>query len=109
MGFDFFLQSVSKHIQLNEAEISFVKSVITHRKLRKRQYLLQAGDVCRMETFIVKGCLRCYTVDDKGHEHVVMFGMEGWWISDFYSLLTGMPAQQNIDALEDSEVFCIDK
>jgi CRP-like cAMP-binding protein len=62
-----------------------------------------------METFINKGCMRSYKVDSKGQEHIVMFGIEGWWISDFYSFLTETPAIQHIDALEDSEVFCIDK
>jgi CRP-like cAMP-binding protein len=106
---DFFLKSISKHIQLNEQEIAFLNTVLKHRKLRKRQYLLQAGDICKADTFILKGCLRSYTVDDKGHEHIAMFGVEGWWISDFYSFLTGAPATQHIDALEDSEVLYIEK
>ena len=104
-----FFDSISKHIQLSTEEVEITRSVLHSRKLRKRQYLLQEGDVCKHETFILKGCLRAYTVDDKGNEHIVMFGIEGWWISDFYSLLTGTPSTQNIDALEDSELICIEK
>lgn len=109
MAFDFFFNSISRHIKLTDEEIELTKPILRHKKLRKRQYLLQAGDVCKVETFVIKGCLRAYTVDDKGHEHIAMFAIEGWWISDFYSLLTGSEAAQNIDALEDSEVFCIEK
>jgi CRP-like cAMP-binding protein len=52
--------------------------------------------------------LRSFTVDSKGVEHAVMFGMEDWWISDFYSMLSNTPAKLHIDALEDSEVLQID-
>jgi CRP-like cAMP-binding protein len=109
MSDNLFFESIAKHIQLTPEEIEIARSFLQHKKLRKRQYLLQEGDVCKVETFILKGCLRAYTVDDKGNEHVAMFGIEGWWISDFYSMLTGLPAKQNIEALEDTDVICIDK
>jgi CRP-like cAMP-binding protein len=70
---------------------------------------VQAGEVCRYENFVVTGCMRAYSVDDKGHDHITMFGMEGWWISDMYSFLTGTPATLHIEALEDSEVLSIEK
>ena len=106
---DLLLENISRHIQLTDDEVEYFKSILHHRTLRKRQYLLQAGDVCRFENFVNKGCLRAYTVDDKGEEHIAMFGIEGWWISDLYSFHTGAPAKQHIDALEDSEVFSIEK
>ena len=107
--YDLILSNVSKHIQLSDEEITFFKTVLRPRKLRKRQYLLQAGDVNQFENFVNKGCLRAYTVDADGQEHIAMFGLEGWWISDLYSFLTNSPATQNIDALEDSEIFSIEK
>ncbi|HEY5745284.1 MAG TPA: Crp/Fnr family transcriptional regulator [Chryseolinea sp.] len=106
---EFILQHISRHITLSEQDIQFFKSVLRHRKLRKRQYLLQAGDVSLYENFVLKGCLRAYTVDNDGTEHIVMFAVEGWWVSDLYSFLAGTPATQNIDALEDTEVFSIEK
>jgi len=107
--FNLLLTNISKHITLDDREIAIMKSVCKTRTLRKRQYLLQAGDVSRFENFITKGLLRAYTVDHEGHEHIAMFGMEGWWISDLYSFLTETPATQHIDALEDSEVISIEK
>jgi CRP-like cAMP-binding protein len=70
---------------------------------------VQEGDVCRFETFVNKGCLRAYHIDEKGQEHIAQFAIEGWWISDMYSFLTATPARFNVDALEDSELLCIDK
>lgn len=107
--YDLILQNVSRHITLTEGETKFFTSLLKHRALRKKQYLLQAGDVSRFENFVTRGLLRAYTVDAKGHEHIAMFAMEGWWTSDLYSFLTNAPATQHIDALEDSEVLSIEK
>src|SRR5688500_10578460 len=107
--YDLILSNVAKHVQLTPEEIVIFTSLLKPRKLRKRQYLLQAGDINPYENFVIKGCLRAYTVEDDGTEHIVMFGLEGWWISDMYSFLTNTPATQHIDALEDSEVFSIEK
>jgi CRP-like cAMP-binding protein len=103
------LKNISKHIALSEGEKATLGSLLVIRKLRKHQYLLQAGDVCRMETFVTKGLLRAYTVDEQGTERIVIFAPEDWWISDLYSLLTETPSTMHIDALEDTELVCIEK
>ena len=107
--YELILSSVAKYIQLTPEEVKFFTSLLRPQKIRKRQYLLQAGDISMFENFVNKGCLRAYTVDEQGQEHIAMFGIEGWWISDMYSFLTNTPATQNIDALEDSEVLSIEK
>jgi CRP-like cAMP-binding protein len=77
------------------------------KKLRRRQYLLQAGDVCKWAAFITKGCLRQYSLDAEGGEHILRFGIEGWWMTDLESFQSHIPATTNIDALEDSELLLI--
>jgi CRP-like cAMP-binding protein len=106
---DLILKNVSRHIELSDSESRLFVSLLQPRKIRKRQYLLQAGDVSRFENFVVSGLLRSYTVDKYSHEHIAMFAMEDWWISDLGSFLSETPATQNIDALEDSEVLSIEK
>jgi len=100
---------IAKYIQLSDEEFDHFISLSRHRKLRKKQYLVQAGEVCRYESFINSGCLRAYTVDDKGQEHIIQFAIEDWWISDMHSFLTETPATYNIDALEDTELLQLDK
>jgi CRP-like cAMP-binding protein len=107
--YNLLLQNISKYIQLTQEEINYFTSVIQIKRLRKKQYLVQEGDVCRYESFVNKGCLRTYHVDEKGQEHIAQFAIEGWWISDMYSFLTATPARFNVDALEDSELLCVDK
>jgi CRP-like cAMP-binding protein len=68
---------------------------------------LQEGEVCKAVAFIEKGALKAYSLDEAGAEHIVQFGLEGWYISDMYSFLTGESATYSIDAIEDSELVLI--
>src|SRR5204862_1258831 len=85
------------------------RSFFIPKKLRKKQWLLQEGDVCKYVAFVEKGLLRSFTVDDKGHEHIAQFAFEGWWIADQVSFLTGEPSEYNIEALEDCELLLLTK
>jgi len=75
------------------------------RSFRKRQYFLQEGDVCKYIGFIVKGSARTFTVDEKGHEHILKLSIENWWLADFESFYLLTPSRFNIEALEDLEVL----
>src|SRR3989304_4568791 len=103
------LATVARHITLTKTEAEFFCSLLKTKKLRKRQYLLQEGDISRHETFVDKGCLRTYYIDNNGIEHIIQFALEGWWTSDLVSFYTGKPARLTIDALEDSDLLQIDK
>ncbi|MCE7060817.1 Crp/Fnr family transcriptional regulator [Dyadobacter sp. CY343] len=102
-------QHIQEKVLLSDLDKEAIKAFFISKKLRKRQYLLQEGDVCKHLTFIAKGLLRTYNVDDKGDEHMSVFGWEGWWLSDFNSFLSGEPAVFNIDAIEDSELLLISR
>lgn len=107
--FEVLFRNLDEKIELTEEEKLLCKTFFTPKKLRKRQYLLQEGDVCRYIAFVEKGMLRSYTIDEKGNEHIMQFAFESWWISDQFSFLTGEPAIYNIDALEDSELLLLSK
>lgn len=102
--YDTFQAYLDRKILLTNDEKELIRSVSILKKLRKKQYLLQEGDVWKYHAFITKGCMRMYGVDDKGIEHIIYFGIENWWIGDRQSLLDKVPSRLNIDAIEDSEV-----
>lgn len=105
--FELLFKKFDEKIQLSQEEKQLAKSFFIPKKIRKRQYMLQEGDVCKYIIFVEKGFLRCYTVDEKGNEHMLQFAFEGWWMSDQYSFLTNTPSRYNIDALEDSELLLL--
>jgi len=103
------LANVTRHITLSTEERKYFCTLLRVKKIRKRQYALQAGDVSHFETFVNNGCLRAYYIDDDGNERIVQFALEGWWIGDMASFSTGLPAKLTIDAMEDSEILQIEK
>ena len=107
--FDKLRTHLVKKVQITDEEFTFVTTFFIPKKVRKKQYILQAGDVCKAIAFVSDGCLRSYTIDDKGEEHILQFAIDGWWISDLQSMLTNQPATMNIDALEDSQVLLLER
>jgi CRP-like cAMP-binding protein len=91
--------------KLTDNERDVIMSAFERKHMRKRQYLLREGDVCKYIAFIAKGSLRMFTVDEKGHEHIIRFGLESWWISDQESLVNLTPSPYFIEMLEDSELL----
>lgn len=107
--FEVLFKTINEKVTLTEEEEEACKGFFTPKKLRKKQYFLQQDDVCKYTAFVEKGILRSYTIDDKGYEHIVQFALEGWWIADMYSFLTGEPSTYSIDALEDAELLLLSK
>lgn len=100
---------INKHItsSLTAEEQSLIMTAFQPKKLRKKQYFVQAGDVCKYVGFIVKGAMRQYSVDDKGVEHVVQLYIEDYWASDRESSIMLTPSNYNIEAWENTELLII--
>ncbi len=94
-------------IPLTKEEKELVKEKFHHRLYRKRQYVLQEGDVCTYFNFVVRGCLRMYKIDDQGNTHILQFAAENYWINDLGSFHSLRASELNIDALEDTVVLQI--
>jgi len=103
------LKSFREKVAATDAELQICSSYFMPKKLKRKQFLLQEGDICNRLAFVEKGALCSYSVDAKGAQHVIQFAFEGWWISDLYSFFTGESSNLNIEALEDSEVLLIDR
>jgi CRP-like cAMP-binding protein len=73
----------------------------------KNHHLLTAGNIARFTVFVLKGCLRQYTVNEEGHEHIIFFAEEEWFAGDLQSMRTQTPSQLNLQALEECEVLTI--
>ncbi|MBH8557599.1 Crp/Fnr family transcriptional regulator [Hymenobacter negativus] len=105
--FDLFEKYLLSKAAFTAGELQQIEAASVLRKLRKRQFLLQEGEVWAYYAFVASGCLRTYTVDAKGAEHILNFAVENWWTGDLQSLESGQPSGYNIDAVEDSTVVLI--
>lgn len=94
-------------IPLNSEEKAIVLEYFKPRLYRKRQYVLQEGDICTQFSFIVRGCLRMYKVDGKGNVHIIQFASENYWLMDIASFHGKKSSELSIDAIEDTVVLQI--
>ncbi|WP_282053411.1 Crp/Fnr family transcriptional regulator [Maribacter luteus] len=104
---DKLIAHLKETITLKDEEALIVKNSFKEKRLEKKEVLLFAGEISSHMQFIADGCLRAYYMDDEAKEHIVQFGIEGWWVNDLYSYLTQTPAKQFVQALEKSTVLQI--
>lgn len=102
------LQSIKSIVSLNEAEEEAFLQILEVKEIKKKEFLLQAGQVCNKVLFLNSGCTRLfYNID--GVENTFQFFFEDSWYTDYASLLTGQPAFENVQALEKSQIVQIKK
>jgi CRP-like cAMP-binding protein len=109
MNCDLLITNISKHISLTAEEIEFFTSLLKSRSLANGEFLLREGDICKYESFVTKGCLKTYYLDENGFEHIIDFSIEEWWADDLYSLLTQTASKSNIKAIENTDILQIGK
>ena len=99
----------SSYLPLVKDEVKALEERVTMKKVRRRQFILQAGDVCKHYSFVIKGCCKLYKVDAKGQEHNLQFAIENGWIADIGSFHSETPSELYIEAMEPSTLLQIAK
>jgi len=94
-------------VKLTDDEFERFASMLVSRRIRKKERLLRAGELCWFEGFVHTGCLRVYCTDNEGADHILCFAPEDAWFTDVQSFVSKKPAQLNIDAVESSDVLLI--
>jgi CRP-like cAMP-binding protein len=100
--FETFEKYILTKASFTAEELQQMQKLAVVKKLRKRQFLLQEGEVCRHKTFVAKGLLRAYRLADDGTEHIMRFAPENGWMIDNESYSNQKPSQFYIEAMEDS-------
>lgn len=103
------IKSICERVAISDEDTTILKMKFIPKKARKRQFLLSADDVCQYLIFVERGLLRSFADDSDGNEHTMQFALEGWWISDMGSFLSGDSCRYNIEALEESELLLLSK
>jgi CRP-like cAMP-binding protein len=103
------LKNFAKHISLSEKEKEYVCTLFEYKKINSKDFLLQQGEICKQSAFVLDGCLRGYTIDSNGFEHILSFAPKDWWMGDMFSLLSQKPGNLNIEAMVNTEVALLSK
>lgn len=100
-------QQIEKIVSLTDAEFEYVISHFESRKIKKHQFLIQEGQLVEYDFFVLSGCLKSYLTDTNGKEHIIQFGLQDWWITDYEAFYFHTKATVSIDCIEDSELLCL--
>jgi CRP-like cAMP-binding protein len=99
-------QNISRYVSFETDELAIFNSLLTYKKVPKKTILLQEGERCDFEAFVIKGCVRKYYIDSNGFEVILQFAIEDAWISDTsFSIYEDNPSRVYIETLEDCEFF----
>ncbi len=100
---------ISRFVSLTPEELSVVENCMQLQEIPKKTILLNAGDVCNFEAYVLKGCIREYFIDHKGQELTLEFAVEDWWVSDITSFENQTPSIMYIETLEDCELLVLSR
>ncbi|WP_130733948.1 Crp/Fnr family transcriptional regulator [Flavobacterium sp. J27] len=100
-------QQLEKIISISTAEFDYVLQHFTYKKFKKHQFLVQVGQPVTEDYFVLSGCVKSYYTDENDKTHILLFGLQDWWITDYEAYYYEQQATVNIDCLEDTEVLCL--
>jgi CRP-like cAMP-binding protein len=103
-----FITHIRHYVELSEQDIAIIEKYVEPLELKRREFLVTEGQVCRCNYFVEKGCLRMFYINGKMVEQTTQFALENWWLSDYFSFAKQTPSLYAIQAIEKSLVIAID-
>ena len=103
------INHIQKFISLEQSDIDILESSLSLSKIKRKEHVLEEGQICNAMYFIINGCFRQYIINNKGNEQTLQFGIESWWITDYLSFHNNTPSHFYIQAVENSDIIAIDK
>lgn len=101
------IQNIKERIPFSEEEAHHLERFFHFKTVKKNELLIKKGEIVDTIFYIEKGAVRAYLVDKKEKEHTVQLAISDWWISDLTAFFDQRPARLNVEAISDSELYCI--
>ncbi|NQX38323.1 cAMP-binding domain of CRP or a regulatory subunit of cAMP-dependent protein kinases [Pedobacter steynii] len=103
---DLLIKKIKSYVQLSSNDEIIIRTLFHKKELKKGEYLLEEGNICRHVIFIETGLVRYY-INQDGEEKTTYFNKENEFVCDNMSFLTQTPSNLNIRAIEDSTIWMI--
>src|SRR5690606_25707690 len=105
--FELFKTHLDKFITISDSEFAEILSFFEIRTIRKKENLLEEGQICKEHYFVLKGVLRKFFINEKGTEQTTEFAIESWWLTDNLAYEHQLKTGFYIQAVETSEILVI--
>lgn len=103
------LSHIRRYVPLSAAEEEILVSSLTCRDIKKKTWLLKEGQVCTANFFVMKGCIRMYSITKNNSEQTLQFGIDNWWLTNYISLDSQKPSLFYIQSVEPSRIAVLAK
>ncbi len=97
-----------KTVPVSNQELELIDQYFEQKQLRKKEFLLNDGTICNFLGFIAKGSIRHFHIKN-GLEKTCDISFENSWATDFQSFTTENPCIMNLQAMEDTIIYTIQK
>ena len=99
---------MNSYLKLSETTWCEFKDICTFMSIKKNDCITRFNEVPDGFYFISSGLFRLYTINEKGNEYNKSFFFENTFPGSMVALLKNQTSDFEIQALEDSELVCID-
>lgn len=99
---------IRKYIYLSPVDLADIAARFRKKALKKNEYLLREGHVCKDIVFVQSGCLRLFYISND-IETSVWFSFENSSAIEISSFISGQPTTYYLQAIEDSEILYLPK
>jgi CRP-like cAMP-binding protein len=99
---------ITKYVTLSDVELEDIINVFKSKVIKKNDYLLKQGEICKDLVFVQRGCLRLYYLKDD-IEVSVWFAFQQSSAIEIYSFISENPSNYFLQAIEESEVLYLSK
>jgi len=103
------INHINRFVDLTPEEEAFILDRVAIVELKKKAHVLEQGQICESNYFVVAGLMRMYINTPEGVEQIVQFAIEDWWVTDYTSLENKIPSKFNIQAVENTTLLVLDK
>lgn len=98
------LDSIEPYISLNSHETTILKNSIEKKAYKKHQNIFIEGNISDRIYFVTKGCVRLF-YNVNGIDKTAFFYTEGQFICAGESYTFNIPAVENYQAIEQTEIY----
>jgi len=100
------IDGIKSFIKLESHETDLLEELFKERFIKKGDFFLGEGQVCKYAGFIVKGLMRYY-INHDGEDRTYDFANENNFVCNYESFIPKTPSTKIIQALEDCEILQI--
>lgn len=104
---DLLIENIRRRCNITDEEAEIILSKVEKRTFKRKEKFLEPGEVSNRAVFVLEGCMRSYSIDAQGNEHVLQFAPQSWWVTDMYSFISSKPSVLHVDAIVETKAYTL--